>query len=227
MDVTRINELLKENNQIKIKIVEIKRKLNLKNYTEQQKEEFKKIISSLKEMYRVNQEKCSTLSSMKATSFAKLVCKILNRENSNKYEVALATLNYPEQSITYNVSKHFRNESKGVFLVVTNRKINEKEVVSLDDPTLIPIAYSSSFFYHNMLDEYTFFVMEQEQVSLFESQDLNEVFKSKDGIKLFNLGFAGEKEKTDLHIAKLRESVMNELGILTNTDLKKVEKQLL
>ena len=79
MDIARVNELLKENTQIRQKIVELKRKLNLKAYTEAQKLEMNYLIKQLKDIYTLNQSVCANLTEIKAGTFARHVCKKLQK----------------------------------------------------------------------------------------------------------------------------------------------------
>lgn len=227
MNILRINELLKENEMIKTKVGEIKRKLNLKGYNQQQKEELKKIIAELKDVYLKNQEECCVLSKMKAGQFANLVCKVLNREHGCSYKVVSATLNYPPNSTYAKMAKHYRNESHGVFLIVTNNKTKSNDVVSTENICQIPIAYMSGYITTNYVDEYTDFLLEQQDICLFASPNMNKIFEHNNAIKTFNLGEAAKIDKTNIAMKKLKESIKKELGILSNIELKSqiIEKQ--
>ena len=225
MNISKINELLTENIKIKRKIGEIKRKLNLKCYNLVQKQELNKIISKLEGVYFHNQEECCRQSVMKAGTVAHLVCKVLNREYGCHYNVATAVLNYPEDSAYTNMTKYFKGVAKGTFLVVANRKIRKDDVVSIDNIDIIPILYSSSFVNDNYPDEYTYYVLEQQEINLFESVDLNNVFAYEEKMKTFNFGVAGNKDKLSPEILKLRENVKKELGIVSNNMLETSKKQ--
>jgi hypothetical protein len=172
MDIAKINELLIENEKIKAKIVEIKRKLNLKNYTQSQKQEFIKILKMLRDIIALNQEKCVTLSKIKAGKFANIVCRVLNKEYGYQYEVKTVALKYPYNSMRIAMARAYNNETSAAFLVVKSRKVKKNEEVSLNDKTLLPIAYLSGYYGDDCFDEYTDLLLEQQEISLFEYETL-------------------------------------------------------
>ena len=227
MDIAKINQLLIENEKIKAKIVEIKRKLNLKNYTQSQKQEFLKILKMLRSMYILNQENCVTLSKIKAGKFANIVCHVLNKENGYKYEVKTVALKYPYNSMRMSMARAYNKETGSAFLVVKSRNVKKNEEVPLNDKSLVPIAYLSGYYGDDYFDEYTDLLLEQQEINLFEYETLETLLFDKD-TKMFNFGVASKKEKLCSDILKLRESVKKEMGILTQQELKiqKQEKQL-
>ena len=227
MDIAKINELLIENEKIKAKIVEIKRKLNLKNYTQSQKQEFIKILKMLRDIIALNQEKCATISKIKAGKFANIVCRVLNKEYGYQYEVKTVALNYPYNSMRMAMARAYNNETSSAFLVVKSRKVKKNEEVSLNDKTLLPIAYLSGYYGDDCFDEYTDLLLEQQEINLFEYETLETLLFDKD-MKMFNFGVASKNETLENDILKLRESVKKEMGILTKQELKvqKQEKQL-
>ena len=227
MDIAKINELLIENEKIKAKIVEIKRKLNLKNYTQTQKQEFIKILKMLRDIIALNQEKCATISKIKAGKFANIVCRVLNKEYGYQYEVKTVALNYPYNSMRMAMARAYNNETSSAFLVVKSRKVKKNEEVSLNDKTLLPIAYLSGYYGDDCFDEYTDLLLEQQEINLFEYETLETLLFDKD-MKMFNFGVASKNETLENDILKLRESVKKEMGILTKQELKvqKQEKQL-
>ena len=227
MDIAKINELLIENEKIKAKIVEIKRKLNLKNYTQTQKQEFIKILKMLRDIIALNQEKCVTLSKIKAGKFANIVCRVLNKEYGYQYEVKTVALKYPYNSMRMAMARAYNNETGAAFLVVKSRKVKKNEEVSLNDKTLLPIAYLSGYYGDDCFDEYTDLLLEQQEINLFEYETLETLLFDKD-MKMFNFGVASKNETLENDILKLRESVKKEMGILTKQELKvqKQEKQL-
>lgn len=223
MDISRINELLQENEQIRTKIIELKRKLNLKNYNSKQKEELKDTIKNLKEAYILNQSKCCNLSEMKAGTFARLVCKHLNKLNLN-YKIKCACLNLPTNTKEFISLKHLRGQTKSNCLVITNREIKPSDEISLNDFGVIPIAYSQNYFISNMINDYA--ILENKIISLFESPDNIKDCYILGDIKTFNLGKAGETNKSSNSFLKLKNQVKEELGIWAKQKEIKEEKQL-
>lgn len=223
MNISKINELLQENEKIKSKIIEIKRKLNLRNYNKEQKAEFSKIINMLEDVLLDNQYEISTLSTIKASEFARIVCKVLNRQRKG-YEVKNAWLNFPKNSNISTISKYFKNEDKGLFLVVTNKKPNTRDVVSLDDINQIPIAFSPTQINYNGVDDHTDILFEYQHINLFKNQDLITSLEYESDVKTFDLD-VDKNEKMNNKILELKLLVKNELGIWCKEKSNNLEKQ--
>ena len=225
MDISKINELLKENEDIKQKIIKLKRKLNLKNYTNEQKEEINYLIKKLMEVYVKNQSICSNLSVIKAGTFAKLVCNKLNKFDL-KYKAKCISLNLPKESRAFSILKHFKNQENGIFLIVTNKEIQSSDEISLHDKNIIPIAYLQSYYAVNYVDEYDLAILENQKIELFTNPSTENPYNIISGINTFNLGKAGETYKTNDFFAKLREELKTELGIWSKATDVKTKNQL-
>ena len=224
MDVFKINELLQENEIIKRKINELKKKLNLKNYQGSKQQEIKYTINKLKEVYILNQSRISNLSEIKAGTFAQLVCNILNKTNL-RYKVKCVNLNYPQNSKAYRVLQEYNKYTKGRFLVVTNRDIKVSDIVVLDDITLIPIAHIQNQFDTNLVTEYDFAILENKIINIFNNPDLENANFSCLDVRTFTLGNPGEVDKHNNIFSKLKNEIKKELGIFTVKDMQ-TEKQL-
>jgi len=224
MDISRINELLQENEQIRTKIIELKRKLNLKNYNEQQKEQIRLLIKKLKGEYIKNQSICSNLSEIKAETFANLICRKLNKKHLN-YRVQCVNLKFPKESQIAGVLDHYKNRATGMFLVVTNREVKSTEELPTNDLSLIPITYTIDHYSSNISNPFDLAILGNKKINLFNNPDVSKVvFMSN--LKMFNLGNAGENEKVGSSFTKLRNEIKDDMGIWTKQSEIKEERQL-
>jgi len=222
MDILRINELLQENDEIKQKIINLKRKLNLKNYQGSKKEEIKYAINKLKKVYVANQSICSNLSEINAEKFAKLVLKKLKKKDPN-YRIKCANLNFAHNSKTYHVFTHYKNQTCGTFLVITNRDIQPTDQASLDDFNLIPISYMRNPVNSSNDGFFDLAVIQNQNIKLFNNPDIDNACAFISDIKTFNLGEAGENYKAKNNFTKLKEEIKAELGIWSKQAEKKEE----
>ena len=225
MDISKINELLKENEKIQHKIGELKRKLNLKNYNQEQKKELNYIINTLKNLYIENQSICSNLSEMKAGTFANLVCKILYKKDPN-YKIKCLSLKFKNASKVSTILKHYTNQVNDTFLVVTNREFGRLAEIPEGDISLIPIAYLQSQFATGNVTESDLVILENKNIQLFDNPDLDNIYTIISDIKTFNLGKAGEEDKVKNSFTKLKNEIKAELGIWSKSAVTKIEKQL-
>ena len=187
MDILRINKLLQENEEIKQQIINLKRKLNLKNYQGSKKEEIKYAINKLKKVYVANQSICSNLSEINAEKFAKLVLKKLKKKDPN-YRIKCANLNFAHNSKTYHVFTHYKNQTCGTFLVITNRDIQPTDQASLDDFNLIPISYMRNPVNSSNDGFFDLAVIQNQNIKLFNNPDIDNACAFISDIKTFNLG---------------------------------------
>ncbi len=214
MDIAKINELLNENEKIKQKIIELKRKLNLKNYTKIQKGEFEKLIKVLQSMFYSNQNECVSLSQMSATQFAEIVKKTLNKNNYGNYEIKFQLLEFDKNNIYGQVLKHFNKEKRCVYLVVANKNAPRSKILNVNDINNIPISYLDGMIKPESADEYIKFLLEQKKMSIFEDVCFDEEWQEYHSIKTFNLGKPSVEDKTrPAQIRKLCELIKQELGI--------------
>lgn len=214
MNIAKINEFLVENERIKAKIVEIKRKLNLRNYSEEQKSEFRKILKMLKEMFHNNQYSCVELSKTSAYNFAEIIKKALNKSKCGMYEISYQVLNFNNQTSYANVLKHFRKQDRAVFLVVTNKNASHTNMLTLDDINNIPIVWMNELVQTDIIDTYTRFMLDKKKVSIFNDVSFSEDWEDHHTIKTFNLGKPSVVDKTKTpQMRKLCELIKQELGI--------------
>ena len=173
----------------------------------------------------MNQSTCSYMSGIKAGTFARLICKHLNKTDPN-YNVKWVSLNFDRNPNEYVVSKRFVGQICGKLLVVTNREINSLDSVSLKDFRTIPIAFMKSNFISDLIEDFDLTRLENKNITLFEApENLNGHLVHSD-IKTFNFGKAGDKDKVNNYFTNLKNEIKQELGIWTKQTEIKDEKQL-
>jgi len=228
MDIAKINELLEENEEIRVQARELNKKSKQKKYSREEKSEFLAQIEKLKEKFLVNQIECANLSEIKTLTFAKLVSKVLGQAGMGSYQIKYQLCDLSKVSVYQSALKQFNPVAKSIVLVLSkgDARLNEDSLKNFDI-NCIPIAFKTEMKGVTSIDEVSQFLIEEEKMTLFEDVNFSNVLPNKLDYKPFNLGEPNaKKDGVNPDLFKLRELIKQELGIYSKEKIKQKGRQI-